>query len=297
LARDNSFFSTAAAFDINNHGEIVGQQGCIGTDCGGGDIGFYWNAATGRKTFNGIGYSINEHGQIAGTNAPPGGPAVRDSKDASPRNLEGITSGAATSINNHGTVVGQIFLWPSQGSKVNLGTLGAPDFEFSTANTHATDVNDHNQVVGQSTTTNREGHAFLWTAATGMQDLGSLSGDSFSEAIAINEHGVVVGHSSISMFGESRAVLWKPDKQIIDLNSFADLAGTGISKLSAATDINELGQIVGTAIMTDGQQHAFILTPVPEIETWIFLLAGLGLMSYRLRKSIATRPRRPHQSE
>src|SRR6185436_20986057 len=46
VANDVSFQGTAVAFDINNQGQVVGQQGCIGVDCGGGDIGFYWNAAT-----------------------------------------------------------------------------------------------------------------------------------------------------------------------------------------------------------------------------------------------------------
>ena len=74
-------------------------------------------------------------------------------------------------------------------------------------------INNAGQVVGRSETTGRKGGrraflAFLWTAADGMRDLGSLPNSEFSQALDINNAGAVVGESFLSS-GESRATLWR----------------------------------------------------------------------------------------
>jgi len=51
-----------------------------------------------------------------------------------------------------------------------------------------TGINTWGQVVGA-----RNGHAYLWTKAHGMQDLGILPNGTFSQATAINDSGVVTG--------------------------------------------------------------------------------------------------------
>lgn len=81
---------------------------------------------------------------------------------------------------------------------VDLGTLGGP-----TSSAQA--INDHNQVVGHSTTTTRESHAFLWSGGR-MRDLGTLGG-AYSVAADINNHGDVVGHSTTAT-GEGYPFLW-----------------------------------------------------------------------------------------
>ena len=48
-------------------------------------------------------------------------------------------------------------------------------------------------------------HAFLWSASTGMQDLGSLGGNSYAQAI--NNSGQVVG-MYVNGLGNYRAFLW-----------------------------------------------------------------------------------------
>ena len=53
-------------------------------------------------------------------------------------------------------------------------------------------INDLGMVVGES-----GGHAFVWTATGGMQDLGTLPGFNGSVASAINNLGQVVGSNQV----------------------------------------------------------------------------------------------------
>src|SRR6267143_2084687 len=82
-------------------------------------------------------------------------------------------------------------VWITQGSAqqasiaaqyvpVDLGTLGGHASE-------PTAVNDRGQVVGYSDTADGHVHAFSWTEADGMIDLG------IGEANAVNDRGEVVG--------------------------------------------------------------------------------------------------------
>ncbi|WP_256209002.1 FxDxF family PEP-CTERM protein [Nitrosospira sp. Nsp14] len=52
-----------------------------------------------------------------------------------------------------------------------------------------------------------------------------------------------------------------------------------------ASDINDNGWIVGNAHNSKtGVDHAFLLAPIPEPETYAMLLAGLGLLGFIARR-------------
>jgi probable HAF family extracellular repeat protein len=68
---------------------------------------------------------------------------------------------------------------------------------------------DGSVVVGIDHATSGNNRAFRWTAATGMQTLGVLSGGSASSANAVNADGsVVAGFSYTSGFNQGRATRW-----------------------------------------------------------------------------------------
>lgn len=54
-------------------------------------------------------------------------------------------------------------------------------------------INDLGHVVGTSCTTDCLSHAFFWSEAGGLEDLGTLAGNTRSAAYSINNHGQVLG--------------------------------------------------------------------------------------------------------
>jgi probable HAF family extracellular repeat protein len=105
---------------------------------------------------------------------------------------------------------------------MNIGSLGG--------SAHARALSEYGQVVGDSgTVDNAQFHAFSWTKAQGMVDLGAL-GQSESGAIAVNDRGQIVGYAALfEPLFEMHAVLWEPIK---NLGCSATLAGCNLKALN-----------------------------------------------------------------
>jgi probable HAF family extracellular repeat protein len=266
-------------------------QPAAGTTC----LAFLWQYAvmTPLPTLggsNGTALMVNRSGTVAGyaenTTADPNCPAPQklQFKPVIWENGEvlelptstGDLEGMAYAINDSGQVVGasgtcapfSIFtglymqplhalLWET-GTVTDLGSLGGTG-QGNGIIPHG--INNQGQVVGYSDLKgNANFHSFLWARGTGMQDLGTLTGDVNSLATAINDAGGVVGVSLDANFNP-RAFLWQ-NGTMTDLNTLIPANSPLLLMLACA--ISSSGQIVGFAVTSAGEAHGYLLTPVGE---------------------------------
>ena len=124
----------------------------------------------------------------------------------------------------------------------------------------AVDINNSGQIVGKSDAVGGGRHACLWDPVSGIQDLGTLGGD--SSARAINDLGQVTGVSNGQAFwwqsGSAMQGIYSGDGKDINNNGqvivFGQQSGvwssapgfTDIPELEEVLAINNLGQVAGT---------------------------------------------------
>jgi probable HAF family extracellular repeat protein len=217
---------------------------------------------------------INDHGQVAGwsytsfvANPSSGVPTVdpflwspEDGKMTDLGSLGG-TFGAPFWLNNRGQVVGTSnlagdqtwhpFLW-DHGVLKDLGTLGGNDGE-------AYFISESGDVVGRADVSPNSinHHAFLWKNGV-MTDLGILSGGPCSTAYSVNSRDQVVGSAGICFQG-GHGFLSENGQPIVDLATLV-LPGSNIT-VNDAFFINDRGEIAGTGVLPNGDQHAVLLIP------------------------------------
>ncbi|MEU9204662.1 S8 family serine peptidase [Streptomyces sp. NPDC048332] len=209
-------FGPAIAFDLDDLGRVVGSKQTAGHS-----QPIRWDAATGVTALDNAGARE--------------GHALNASPEA------GYAAGQLTRAEG-GTRAG---VWTPDGT---LTTLPLPSWEaYSYDRAYA--VNDSGTVVGNASgvitdpatgrkTTVNEG--FLWTKDGGFTELPHLTSQrDLTEPLAVNNAGVVVGHSRKD--GQRRAVEWAPDGTITDLGTLPGMAD------SFARDISEAGTVVGTS--------------------------------------------------
>jgi probable HAF family extracellular repeat protein len=240
---------------------------------------------------NGLAFGINNQGQVAGVAET----SAKDPSCVAPQVLDfeavlwgpnpgqvqalpplpGDTVGFALWLNNNGQVVGSsgtcantvlvplaigphAVLWEN-GSPIALGSLGG------TMIAAAAGINDLGEVDGGTDLASEipgfpgvQVHGFLWTKATGMEDIGTVGTDFSSLPTSINNNGQMVGSSCDNM-GNCRAFLWQ-NKVMTDLNAL--IPANSPLYLMSAFDLNDAGEIAGMALETStGDVHAFVATP------------------------------------
>jgi probable HAF family extracellular repeat protein len=132
----------------------------------------------------------------------------------------------------------------------DLGVLPGGNYTQPTA------LNQHGGVVGAANSTNSANHAFLWTSAQGLRDLGTLgSPNNDSTANGINNSNQVVGYSFTANNSDPRAFLWTNSA---GMKSLGTLGGNS----STAAGINDTGQVVGSSYTkkNSSTEHPFLWT-------------------------------------
>jgi probable HAF family extracellular repeat protein len=241
---------------------------------------------------------INEHAQISGfayvndtpdpsTGLPRMDPFLWQNGKMTDLGTFGGVFGFPNGMNNRGQVIGgssvasnpgacnfentnsgcDPFLWDGE-KLIDLSTSsfgGSPQSAFW--------INDAGEIVGGGTFPNAAFDAYLWRKGVAT-DLGTLPGDCFSEAYAINTHNQVVG-DSFSCDGEARPFLWE-NGSMVDLNTLipanSPLELVVVGPLSFSVEpLNDRCEIAGVGVpkgVDPGNLpvlgHAFLLIPCDE---------------------------------
>ncbi len=237
--------STAVAFGINNSGGVAGWAQTSSGDQHAAlslngsalkDLSPLMNSDT-------YAYAINASGTIAGTSYQNGQP------HGSIWSGSGVTDlGAgifATGINDAGIVIGgngHAFQL-ANGVYRDLGVLPGGDWSS------AYGINNAGAIAGYASAGSGVFRGFVWTAAGGMSELGTLGGNN-SYAMGINNSGEVVGRASVAS-GYDHAFL-AVEAVMSDLGT---LGGGN----SYAYGVNDSGNVVGYSSLASGANpHAFL---------------------------------------
>ncbi|MCB1824533.1 MAG: DUF3466 family protein [Candidatus Competibacteraceae bacterium] len=289
--------ATRIAVRIPNGGSIEDLVGGVVANAVNDDEVITGNTLTGAFLYDGMlqdigddytGLDINALGQVAGSKAGdnpyratprPVNPAIYDPNahgqswqvlDIANVYPRGTRQGVYADlyylfgINDAGYAVGRKSRYGLVGSAAFLTTPEFKDVTFLPIPSGGTAVaiNNHNRLVG--TNGESHSHAYLYDFDAGLYtDLGTLNGGLRSSAADINDADQVVGSAWLSTVDTSlydptlyHAFIWDEGNGMVDLNDLSTEPGW---LLTAATAINERGDIVGTGIV-NGEVHGFLLS-------------------------------------
>jgi len=207
------------------------------------------------------GWSINKSGQVAGYSMTASGQVRATFWDADGRAFDVGTLGGvnsrAFSLNDQGEVVGtsdfthgsRAFSWSLSGGIVDRGNLNP---ESAQSHGGANAINNNGVIVGTMYTLFSPFRAVFAGPGEKVRDM-AVPGRSNSEALGINDAGVMVGYSNDGS-GDEHAAIFDGRGGYTDLGVLANTTAT------QATDINNNGWIVGRAIGhgPDGIQTSFL---------------------------------------
>lgn len=242
---------------IDNHGKVVGTFDRDGVP----DQLFLYDISTGALSFPlspGFALDINDAGQIlaGGANGSLilGGSGVTDLSALFGEPFTGRKINALGFVVGHASFpfINRSFLY--NGSFVPIS--GSVGFD-------ATDLNDSGKIVGfirqQTQFFGLRIRAALRQLGGTIQIFNPLTAFGDQNPSAINNLGQIVGTEFRG--GPVRVAFMIENGVMTDLNSLLP-ANSGWQLLRNANDINDRGEIVGSGIINNGEEHAFLLTPL-----------------------------------
>ncbi|HKS75830.1 MAG TPA: hypothetical protein VJQ82_21640 [Terriglobales bacterium] len=255
--------SNNCGFAINSAGNVTGQaEANLST---GASHAFLWTSSTGMQDLGilnvnpdsfSLGKGIDDQNRVVGWEDDPQG--TRSLLFANGRIFDlqrrsGESFSSANALNDKGQVVGEglpdAVLWTKAKGLTHLGMLAHSTFS------QAFGINPSGTIIaGDNDDQNSNFSAIAWILDTSsgtytINDLGA------GAAFAANDGCQVVGNS-----GLFHAFVWTANEGRVDLNTLIP-PNSGLV-LHYAYGINNAGQIVGTAVDSKGNDHAYLLTPV-----------------------------------
>lgn len=255
-------YGWGAANAVNNSGLIVGRAGSQD-----GDRAVLFNAATGSSqiinatTANGSfmteAFGVNDAGLVVGIGTDPSDLAL----------VVGMVYNSATGE------MSSLGALPGHNSAINFG------------------VSNNGYVVGSSSLYSSDGSPFIWSASQGMKAISLPPNTSNGSGSGVNDKGWVVGNAG----GEFSVPFLYADGTTYTIQSLLN-NGSGwdfsTNTSASAMTIADNGSIVGTAVH-NGQVHAYQMTlvsSVPEPESWVLTLGGLGWLGVVSRRRAKATP-------
>jgi probable HAF family extracellular repeat protein len=261
---------TTRGSGLNKHDAVVGSYDCPIWEHA---EAFLWTPEEGFTSLqrppgvsSAYAVDISDRGVIVGTYIVPDvggfrGFVYEDGKYTELPPLPGGAWSQAFAITNARQVVGfrsigegvnpfNAFIWSAETGFTDLGVMEGP-------NSAATDISENGFVVGWTGGNFTNSTAFLWNEGA-VTILGPVPQGDTSFATAVTNNAEVCGSGKVAQkgkpFGITRAFLWREGK-------FTMLGTLPDHLHSAASDMNELRQVVGTSSTVDGDpniDHGFI---------------------------------------
>lgn len=231
---------------------VVGES----TDSTGTNQGFRWTAAQGMVQIPVIGNAVTDDGTLVAdgnwwkTSGQTGsyGSITQCGTPQTGFGIEDISSDGSVGA---GFGKGGLDLFGQQATNAYRGTPDGKCADIDTVfnrNSDASGISaDGTTIVGELQLSGGEYHAFRWTAASGMVDIGTLgSGNLVSRALATSHDGsVVVGHSlTTTSTSSDHAFVWTAKCGMLDLNTVLRSVIPKGWYLQIATDISEDGTVI-----------------------------------------------------
>lgn len=297
--------NNSQAFGINNLGVLVGQSSHVfgaplfSTTDRATAVSFTNGTLTNLGTFGGlpytldpqtaaeasysVAYGINDNGQAVGLGNANGTTQALLFNAGSVSIIGGLPNSGAVAINSAGIVAGNwvvgqsVGFVSSGGGTTNLEML--PGSNGSTAQ----GINDSGQIVGYGWV-NGSPRAWLVDGGTviGLGTLTPGTPGANSVARGINNAGQIVGysHGDVNGINGQHAFLYDAG-QMVAIDTLLSLVDAGLYQVLIATDINNSGWIVGTALnLATGLFEGVLLTPEnqnPVHEPGSLTLVGAAL--------------------
>jgi len=249
----------SSALDINDVGHIVGTA-----EVSGNGQAFYFDGTSVTVLAGPISsaYGINDNDQVVGI-APANTLYPTEAALFENAGVTDLGQGEARDISSTGMIVGA--------TKDNLGVLRAGFYTAGlwtnidlgplnwTPGSIAIGVNKYGHIVGTLSLNTGGPVAFFYESGSSLTILTPLPPWLNLNATALNVWDSVVGRGSILTRGVTHAFVWDVAAGIRDLNDL--IQSNSGWELTAASDINDNGQIVGSGLFY-GQMRAFRLDPV-----------------------------------